>query len=206
MSEFIYSNCYSIPKELCKDIIQFFEEEDIIKLPGITQGGLNKNVKNTLDFKIPVNCHETSKWYKVNQLLYNELHSNLEIYLKTLNNKPSYKNNNTFDDYKLIPDKFLIEDVFQIQKYEKNVGKYIYHQDFSIDYSNKKHRVITYLWYLNDVMEGGETEFNGEINIKPTAGKLILFPASWTYPHMGKMPVSNDKYIITGWLYSTNIF
>jgi len=206
MSEFIYSNPYSIPKELCKDIIQFFEEEDVIKSPGITEQGLNKNIKNTLDFKIPMNCHETSKWYKVNQLLYNELHFNLEIYLKTLNNKPSYKNNNNFYDYKLIPDNFLVEDVFQIQKYEKNVGKYIYHQDFSVDYSNKKYRVITYLWYLNDVIEGGETEFNGEINIKPTAGKLVLFPASWTFPHMGKMPISNDKYIITGWLYSINRF
>ena len=36
--------------------------------------------------------------------------------------------------------------------------------------------------------------------IKPEAGKLLLFPASWTFPHCGQMPISHDKYIITGWL------
>jgi hypothetical protein len=63
------------------------------------------------------------------------------------------------------------------------------------------HRVITYLWYLNDVNDGGETEFCGDFKVKPRAGKLVLFPASWCYPHKGIMPLSNNKYIITGWLH-----
>jgi hypothetical protein len=37
--------------------------------------------------------------------------------------------------------------------------------------------------------------------VKPEAGKLLFFPATWTYPHRGMMPISNDKYIITGWIY-----
>ena len=35
----------------------------------------------------------------------------------------------------------------------------------------------------------------------PPATRPIFFPASWCYPHMGKMPISSDKYIITGWLH-----
>ena len=35
---------------------------------------------------------------------------------------------------------------------------------------------------------------------KPKQGSLLLFPATWTYPYSGSMPISNDKYIITGWL------
>ena len=54
--------------------------------------------------------------------------------------------------------------------------------------------------YLNDVDEGGETEFWGTLKVKPEAGKLILFPATWTYPHCANIPISNAKYIITGWL------
>ena len=51
---------------------------------------------------------------------------------------------------------------------------------------------------MNDIEEGGETYFyNGKV--KPEAGKLILFPATWTYNHKGNMPKSDDKYIITGW-------
>ena len=63
---------------------------------------------------------------------------------------------------------------------------------------------MTYLWYLNDVTDGGETAFNGEYKIKPTAGKLILFPASWTFPHCGKMPVSSDKYINKSDIHTNN--
>ena len=62
-------------------------------------------------------------------------------------------------------------------------------------------RIVTFLFYLNDVEEGGETFFyNGKV--KPEAGKLILFPATWTYNHKGNMPISNDKYIVTGWFYN----
>jgi hypothetical protein len=60
---------------------------------------------------------------------------------------------------------------------------------------------LTYIWYLNDVNEGGETIIWDNHKIKPTTGKLLLFPATWTYPHSGLMPISNDKYIITGWIY-----
>ena len=63
-------------------------------------------------------------------------------------------------------------------------------------------RHITFIWYLNDVNDGGETAFDGIYKIRPKSGKLVLFPASWTYPHCGKMPLSSDKYIITGWIYA----
>jgi hypothetical protein len=60
-------------------------------------------------------------------------------------------------------------------------------------------RLLTFIWYLNDVTDGGETEFiNGKI--KPKTGKLLIFPSSWNYYHKGNMPLSNDKYIITGWI------
>jgi hypothetical protein len=90
-----------------------------------------------------------------------------------------------------------------IQKYDKNKGKYIYHNDSRIDYKNKKTRMFTFIWYLNDVYEGGETEF---INFKiiPERGKLVIFPASFVFPHCGNMPVSDDKYILTGWVYSSH--
>ena len=89
-----------------------------------------------------------------------------------------------------------------VQRYNRNEGKYVYHNDFMIDHEKKQNRIITYLWYLNDVIEGGETTFHsGEIKINPEIGKLILFPACWSYPHCGKMPLSSSKYIITGWIY-----
>jgi hypothetical protein len=51
------------------------------------------------------------------------------------------------------------------------------------------------------VENGGETEIWDDFKIKPETGKLLLFPSSWTFPHRGVMPISDNKYIITGWLY-----
>jgi hypothetical protein len=57
------------------------------------------------------------------------------------------------------------------------------------------------MWYLNDVNEGGETLFFEKYSIKPQKGKIVIFPAEWFFQHKGKIPISNDKYIITGWIY-----
>lgn len=60
-------------------------------------------------------------------------------------------------------------------------------------------RFIVAFWYLNDVEEGGETQFyniDKEIKVKPEEGTLIMFPATWQYLHAGLPPISNPKYII----------
>lgn len=62
-------------------------------------------------------------------------------------------------------------------------------------------RLLGFLWYLNDVEEGGETEFSDlGVSIPPRAGRLVLLPPTWMYPHDGRPPVSGPKYIITSYL------
>ena len=60
-------------------------------------------------------------------------------------------------------------------------------------------RFLSSLIYLNDVEEGGQTVFN-DVTINPKEGRLILFPPLWMFPHSGKMPISNIKYILTTYL------
>jgi predicted 2-oxoglutarate/Fe(II)-dependent dioxygenase YbiX len=56
-------------------------------------------------------------------------------------------------------------------------------------------RQLSSITYLNDDYEGGETEFECGVIIKPTAGKTVIFPSSWLFPHQGN-PVNNGtKYI-----------
>ena len=55
--------------------------------------------------------------------------------------------------------------------------------------------------YLNDVEEGGETEFlHLDLKVKPTKGTLMWFPVHYPYVHRGNVPLSGDKYIMTGWV------
>jgi hypothetical protein len=55
--------------------------------------------------------------------------------------------------------------------------------------------------YLNDVFEGGETEFYYQ-NIKVNArkGLTLVWPADWTHTHRGLVSNTQEKYIVTGWL------
>lgn len=58
-------------------------------------------------------------------------------------------------------------------------------------------RVITAQWFLNDVAEGGATEFPWQnMAVPPREGRLMLAPVGWTYLHRGAPPVSGPKYII----------
>jgi hypothetical protein len=197
LENYFYINKNSISKELCNDIIHMFEE-DSNRYEGVTAGGIQKNVKDTLDLQIPKNAN--SKWSKTREFLEKELEKNIKNYVKNINDAIETCEESSSNKYKVF-NNFVTFDTIQMQRYTKQKGRYVYHQDFSADWTNKKYRVITFLWYLNDVYEGGETEFWTTYKVKPEAGKLLFFPATWTYPHRGMMPISNDKYIITGWIY-----
>jgi hypothetical protein len=86
----------------------------------------------------------------------------------------------------------------KVQRTKVGQGYHVWHYESSS--REASNRLLTHIVYLNDVEEGGETEllyFNKRI--KPKAGTLIIFPAAFTHTHRGNPPLSNDKYIITGW-------
>ena len=57
------------------------------------------------------------------------------------------------------------------------------------------------MMYLNDVDDGGETEFlYQKKRIRPKQGRVLIFPAGFTHTHRGNPPLSGDKYILTSWL------
>jgi len=193
MAEYVFLEKKSIPDLLCKTIIELFEKEEY-KREGSTLSGVNKSIKKTTDFIIPKN-DET--WQDIEKFLYEELSRNIKKYKKIIGDGYNIENNYNIE-YDTFENALLFTETFMIQKYEKNDGKYVYHNDFAK--KKNSYRVITFLWYLNTVEEGGETVFWENYKIRPEEGKLLLFPATWTYPHTGKMPLSDHKYIITGWL------
>jgi hypothetical protein len=62
-------------------------------------------------------------------------------------------------------------------------------------------RVLAFLWYLNDVHEGGETSFPAlGLSIPARRGRLVVMPPVWMYEHRGEAPRSGDKFIVTSYL------
>lgn len=187
--EYIYLKPNSISHEVCDFLIDLFEsaEPGVVKT-GTVVGGFLPEIKKTFDMKLNPSIN------KFDQTLYHEISLTLNSYFEGSKHKkvaPLLKN--------------ISDNGYHIQKYESNSGYYNYHEDEMIEYTGNtvKKRVLTFIWYLNTVEQGGETEFfNGRIKIKPEKGKLLVFPSTWTYMHKGNIPVSNDKYIVTGWVWS----
>jgi hypothetical protein len=88
---------------------------------------------------------------------------------------------------------------YKVQKTVPTGGYHIWHsEDGSIGFSR---RIGVYILYLNDIEEGGETEFLYlSKRIAPRKGRLLVFPANFPWTHRGNPPLSGDKYIMTGWV------
>jgi len=193
--EFIYIEQNSLPNDLCDEIIDFFNKSPEYTNPGVTISGVNLDIKKTTDlFIVKTRC---SFEEKIDKILFEVLNKSIVQYVNI--NYDVYKNCNVGLDN-------LFDNGFQIQRYVINTDYYHTHNDFNLLIKNNNicFRVFTFIWYLNTVEKGGETEFLIKENpkIKPEKGKLVIFPSNITYPHRGCCPESSDKYIITGWLYS----
>jgi len=87
---------------------------------------------------------------------------------------------------------------FKIQKTKIGGGYHVWHYESGNRESSN--RLLTWILYLNDVHEGGETEFLYQhMRVKPEQGTLVIWPAAFTHTHRGNPPISNEKYIVTGW-------
>ena len=127
-SSLIYLNSTSISKQLCDEIIHLYETQST-QYHGITAAGLNKNIKDTMDFVIP----QEEPWIKIREFLALELKRNLKMYTDQLN-MHNFENENSSSIFKFFKNTECSTDNFMIQRYIKQVGRYIYHNDFDVKY------------------------------------------------------------------------
>lgn len=90
---------------------------------------------------------------------------------------------------------------FRMQRYAKGRGYYREHIDGGPVPTVVLNRVLGAVIYLNTVDVGGETYFREQdIYIPAKVGSIALFPAYWTHPHQGCVPMSGDKWIVSTFL------
>lgn len=83
-----------------------------------------------------------------------------------------------------------------------NINRYKVGQRYNdhMDDGPGANRVISALLYLNDVEEGGETEFLFfNEAVKPVAGRLVIFPSNYAYTHVAHPPTKGIKYSAAAW-------
>jgi hypothetical protein len=87
----------------------------------------------------------------------------------------------------------------KLQKSKPGQGYHIWH--YEKDSMENRNRILAFILYLNDINEGGETEFlYQKCRIQPKRNRFILWPSSFTHTHRGNPPLKEDKYILTGWV------
>lgn len=107
----------------------------------------------------------------------------------------------TFDSLKGIP---MMAFYHKVQKTLPGGGYHVWHCEQGG--GGHMRRVLVYTLYLNDVEEGGETEFLYQSKRYPAKkGDICIFPAHFTHPHRGNPPLSREKYIMTGWMEAIEI-
>lgn len=94
-------------------------------------------------------------------------------------------------------------DSIKIQKTKPSEGYHVWHCEH--DNRNNGSRLLLVMVYLNDVEEGGETEFLYQSRrVKPKQGTMVICPSSFTHTHRGNPPLTGDKYMINGWIEYSN--
>jgi hypothetical protein len=93
-----------------------------------------------------------------------------------------------------------IDEGVNIQHYKPNEGYFTWHTERTCYKYPIGARHLVFMTYLNDVTDGGETEFYYQkLKIQPRKGLTLIWPADWTHTHRGVTSPTQDKYIITGW-------
>lgn len=174
----VYDNC--LDENFCKELIKKFENlsevhervENNFK-PNFTQINLTKLSSDSMEMNY-FHQYIIKKTFEYKKIYYSHI-------------KPNYfPEENDFEQ-------------FRVKRY-LNDGNDMFDMHVDVMNHSSSKRFLSFLWYLNDVDTGGETVFNGMV-IQPKAGKLVIFPPLWLFPHAGKPPVSNNKYIMSTYLH-----
>jgi Rps23 Pro-64 3,4-dihydroxylase Tpa1-like proline 4-hydroxylase len=171
--------------ETCNSIINRFECEENIKP---TSYSIHKNVVGADIFKTLgfIINDKNKKWIDIFDILHESVNKNLKIY--------SEKTNFTKSKYCNIYFPYA-----HIQKILKG-GFYKPHTDNFASSKYENERIITFIWYLNNLEKSGETHFlQTGLKIKPKIGRLAMFPSNAPFIHEG-LYTQENKYIISTWL------
>lgn len=163
----------------CREVIQRFEADEraIDGMHGSAGGGrVDRSVKAATEILL---WQQREGWEDVNRRIEASLRDRLRDYMIPF--------------AEAFPVGIRTEEP-RVTRYRMGEGFYAWHTD---NIGRSPTRVITAIWYLNDVAEGGETEYRWQdLKVQPREGRMVLCPVGWPFLHRGNAPVSGPKYMI----------
>jgi|SRR5210317_2232930 hypothetical protein len=182
----VYDNY--ITKQQCDEVIKLYEDQD----------KFNKTIDRFLNEKSSITQKKDQQffasdrnidvwWESAKTMLFN-----FDIAWKHYN-----ANVGAEDSYDGNPFNYT---TLKIQKTLPTEGYHVWHIEHGRGFDLTT-RAFVFSIYLNDVEEGGETEFlHFSRRVKPKTGRIVIWPAGFPYLHRGNPPLSGEKYIVTSWM------
>lgn len=159
-----------LPKQHCQKMIEQFENEKD-----------NWEEKRTIGYKFDqLNINTLPDWKPVAEYLTDISMGAFNQYFDRigLKNPPEIK---------------ALEQI-RIKKYENDERYFDYHVDVA-DYNSARRYLVGFI-YLDDNEEGHTAFPDFNLDIEPKAGRMLIFPPMWMFPHAGLPPKNKPKYII----------
>ena len=184
IDNFIHCNESALNKKQCQKIINFFEINKQYHDQGTSSGGCDEQVKKCTEMFMAREELEKPFFKDLKSAIKKTQIQYLELY--PFLNKIQRWN---------------LAETFKIQKYLQSEAFFKLHCENDGHHNQyDEKRLIAWMVYLNDVADGGETEFpTQKVKFKPKGGNIMFWPAYWTHPHKGIPSLTQIKYIITGW-------
>jgi len=168
---------------ICDKLIEFADDPSVSSEEGLIRQGagvvVDKKVKNSLDKSLSAEKDLTREYSSA-------LQECLDLYNK------EYPEANKVAVYR------DSREAINVQKYPIGGAYHGWHAERGGTATG--HRHLVFMTYLNDITDGGETEFMYQkLKIKPRKGLTLIWPSDWTHTHRGLPSATQVKYIVTGW-------
>ena len=182
----VYDNY--ITKEECNKAIQLYEDQNKFNNTVNRIGGENSSILQKQDQQFFAAGGNLEVWWDSLKPMMVNFDLAWNHYTKNVGAKDAYANN---------PFHFTC---LKIQKTLPTEGYHVWHIEHGKGFNNEP-RAFVFSIYLNDVEEGGETEFlHFSKRVQPKQGRIVIWPAAFPYLHRGNPPLSGEKYILTSWM------
>lgn len=187
-----------VSHEFCKDIIEQFEKSNLTG-PGHTYVFEDGEIIKSSDSNSKVST-DISVYPGFIEAAEEKGEPEWREFVNYINSKLKIAINEYVEKFPMMHElqRFVLEG-YNIQRYLPGEGFYTWHCENS-GYKGGGDRVLAWMIYLNDLTDGGGTDFKIQNHTeKAEACKMLIWPAFWTHTHKGQVSETQTKYIITGW-------
>lgn len=182
----VFPNC--IPKEQCQEIINYFDQmrsHNLIFSRQDLRDGEAHQKKDETVFLLEPETMAVHQTHPVLKLLVNNVYECYRNYVRK---------------FSILQDSKL-HGISSIRLQRTEIGGGYHHWHYENNGMPEASRFLAFTVYLNDVEEGGETEYLYQsLRIPAKQGTVVIWPAAFTHCHRGNPPLSGVKYIATGWI------